>query len=384
MQNKWYFAYNNAPLPEALQNKLNKYGILKAVPETNIPGSTSTSFIKDFFTPDGYPPLAVGMKHSDASYPYLFPAIAPWYTAAAVPAIIADMEPLYRQTACEAALSWLFNLTAAADPSGVVANSQKTFNGLAFQEEINGTVHTFAFPDTCINTKAHGRAAVILIADSYWNNNEWEKQGSTPLYARQQAMFQLWCWNKFAEKSGYQVEAPATAFVVRICGNLAVDCTIRTVTYNPKEAQSLISRICKARDLEPQKGLYWKRTIEAPQTWAEKLENEAFYTDNEDLHDLVIAYMKARSDRKVIERELKEITDKMEGIAVKLASMIPAGDIQGNLELPDGSLCTVTHQPRRASQRRISPDLVRSFFPALDDCISSGGSERVTVTISAL
>lgn len=384
MSNSWYFTYDNAPLSKTLQEKLNKHGLLNAMPDTDIPGSTETSFVKDFFTADGYPQLGENVKHSEVTYPYIFPAIAPWYDATAIPAIQTEMEPLYRQTACEAALAWLFNLMAAADPAGPAGNTRKSFHALAFQEDVNGTRHTFAFPNTCIDTNSHGCAAVVLIADSYWNNGDWEKQGAVPLYARQQAMFQLWCWKKFAEKSGNAVQAPDIAFIVRICGNLAADCTIRTVLYNQKEAQALVNRICKARDMEAQNGLYWKRHIDTPQTWAEKLENEAFHTDDTDLHELVIEYMKARSARKNIERELNAVTEKMEGIAVKLASCIPNGNIQGNLNLPDDITCTVTHQLRRVGQKRISPDLIYSFFPSLDSCITAGGAERTTVTIEIL
>ena len=245
-QNNWYFTYNNAPLSDALQQKLMHYGVLKNLPDGYLPNEAQTRFIQDFFTPDGYPKLSEGMKSSEVSYPYLFPAIAPWYDMTSIPAVVVEMSPLYRQTACEAALSWLYNLTEAAEPGTTHSDCYRTFHALAFQETVHTTAHTFAFPDTRIETSSHGTAAVILIADSYWNNAEWEKQGSVPLYARQQAMFQLWCWNKYAEKSNYQVEAPTTAFIVRICGNLAVDCTIRTVEFNPKEAEALVNRICKA------------------------------------------------------------------------------------------------------------------------------------------
>lgn len=386
MTSPWYFTYDNAPLSDALQEKLNKFGILNPIPEVNIPNSKETQFVKDFFTADGYPKLGEGMKHAEVAYPYLFPVIAPWYDATAIPAIQLEMEPLYRQTACSAALSWLFNLTGAAGTANhSFGDTARSFHGLAFQEEIQGMVHTFAFPDTRIATSTHGTAAVILIADSYWQNSDWEKQGSVPLYARQQALFQLWCWHRFVEKATVPIDAPETAFIVRICGNLATDCTIRTVPYNSKEAEAMVNRICKARAQEPQKGLYWKRNIETAQTWHEKIENEAFETDNPDLYDLVIEYMKARSYRKALEKEENEIGDRMDSIAVKLASLIPAGNLQGRYDLPDGTVCTVTHQQRRyRNAEKISPELIHSFYPELDECILQSGTERTTVTIEAL
>ena len=382
---KWYFAFNNAPLRPELQDKLNKFGILKALPETYLPNEQNVRFISNFFTPDGFPHLSEGTKATEVNYPYIFPAIAPWYTGAAIPAALAEMDPMFRQTACTAALRWLHTLTDAADPNGPQEKATETFHGLAFQEVYGGVNYTFAFPDTRIDTNSHGPAAIVLIADSYWNNEAWEKSGSVPLYAKQQALFQLWCWDHFASKCGYQIEAPTTAFIVRICGNLPIDCTIRTLDYNPAEAEALVTRICKAKAQEQQKGLYWKRYIDKPQSWMEKLTNEAFHPNDPDLHELIVQYMKARSNRKAIEREVNEVTEKMEGIAVKLATMIPAGAIQGKYTLPDGTICTVSHQARRSrSGNSVSADLVRSLFPELSGCISTSETRRQYLTIEAL
>lgn len=381
MFDNWNFSFNNAPLPEALQQKLRNHNVLQPLPDTFLPHVPETRFIKDFFRADGFPKIGESLKHSEVAYPYLFPAIAPWYDSAAIPSAVLEADPTYRETACLAALSWLYTLMTSVDR---VNPRLRTFHGLAFQETINGTPITFAFPDTRIATDNNGVAAVVLIADSYWNNGEWEKQASVPLYARQQAMFQLWCWNKFAEKCGYAVEPLQKAYIVRICGNLAIDCTIRTVEYNEKEASALVNRICKAREMEATKGLYWKRNVESAQTWTEKLDNEAFHTDNADLHELVVRYMKARSNRKVIERELNEIENKMNAIAVELASYIPSGDIQGTYDMPDGTLCTVTHQMKRKSTWSITPEILRSFYPSLDGFISPSGGSRTTVTIEAL
>lgn len=382
---KWYFAYDNAHLSPALQDKLNKHGVLQAIPETYLPNSSEVRFIKDFFEPDGFPHLADGVNATDVNFPYIFPAIAPWYDGALIPAAMAEMNPLFRQTACKAALNWLHTLTDAADPNGPQEKATETFHGLAFQENINGVNYTFAFPDTRIDTNSHGPAAVVLIADSYWNNEAWEKQGSVPQYARQQAQFQLWCWDRYAENCNYQVDPPRTAFIVRICGNLPSDCTIRTVEFNSVEATALVNRICKAKAMEAQKGLYWKRHIEKPMTWAEKLDSQALHLDNPGLHDVIVHYMKARSNKKQIEREINEISNQLDAIAVKLASQIPAGKIQGKYTLPDGTLCTVTHQQRRTRSRSsISPELVRSLFPELDSCICPSLSMRSYVTIEAL
>lgn len=381
----WYHAFDNAPLSLQLQEKLNKLGILKPVPETKICGS-ETDFIKDFFTPDGYPKMKEGLKLSEVEFPYIFPAMAPWYGGASVPEAIMEMDPLYRQTASSAALSWLKTVLGAA-PGSVNDNSATSFNGVAFRQNVQGVDHTFAFPDTRImDTPYGGPAAVILITDSYWNNDVWEKQGSVPLYARQQAMFQLWCWQQFADLTwgDFYGEAPRVAFIVRICGNLAPDCTIRVVEYNEREANALVNRICKARNLEQQNGLYWKRNIEVAKTWGEKVD-EAYVTDDPDLYELLVAFMKTRSDRKRLERELEDITNKQEAIAVQLASEIPANCWQGELSLTDGSKATVMHALKRTrSSGSVSPDLVRSFFPYLDEFIVASGQERNTVTIDVL
>lgn len=380
--NKWYFAFDNAHLSQSLQEKLDKAGVLAPIPETKLTGDVR--FVKDYFTPDGYPHLAAGVKVGEAKYPFLFPAIAPWYDGAGIPADLLEMDALYRQTACEAALSWLNTLIEEAEPNGPIEKATQTFHGLAFQEMVAGMTYTFAFPDTRVDTDSHGPAAVVLIADSYWNNSDWEKQSSVPLYARQQAMFQLWCWNKFAEKSGDLVDAPTTAFIVRINGNLAIDCTIRTVAYNEAEANALVNRICKAKMQEPQRGDYWKRNIVPYQTWAEKIDNEAYITNDADLYALITQYMKVRKERKAIEKELDEVTAQRDAISVQLASFIPAGDLQGYLDLADGSKGTVSHQPKRSRSRSIAPDILRSFYPAFEACISTSGAYRKTVTVDVL
>ena len=382
---KWNFAFDNLPLRPELQSKLDKFGVLNALPETYLPNEQDVRFIRNFFTPDGLPHLADGANAAELNFPYIFPAIAPWFTGAAIPAAQVEMAPMFRQTACIAALRWLHTLTDAADPAGPQEKATETFHGLAFQEMYGGVNYTFAFPDTRIDTNSHGPAAVVLIADSYWNNDAWQKSGSVPLYAKQQALFQLWCWDRFTAKSGYQIDAPTTAFIVRICGNLPVDCTIRTVDYDSAEAEALVARICRAKAQEQQKGLYWKRYIDKPQSWMEKLGNEAFRPDDPALHELVVSYMKARSNRKAIEREVNEVTEKMEGIAVKLAAMIPAGAVQGKYTLPDGTICTVSHQARRSrGGASVSADLVRSLFPELSQCISTSTTSRQYLTIEAL
>lgn len=378
---KWAFAFDNAPLAQTLIDKLADLKILPEVAMTNMAGNTDVSFIKDFFTADGYPKLD-GVDLANTAYPYIFPVSAPWYDGASIPAATLEMDPKYRQTACEAALSWLSNLVNTQVSS---ANSL-SFHGVAFQEEIDGVIHTFAFPDTrlananCSNSGDYSNA-VVLIADSYHNEDDWAKQGSVPLYARQQAMFQLWCWEQFAQKSGYKGYVPTAAYIVRICGNLPTDCSIRTVTYDRKEAQALVKRICKARNLEATKGCYWKRNVESPQAWSEKLENEAWHCDDEELYKLTVQYMKARSDRKANERELKKVTDRMDAIAVELASRIPTGHLQGQLTLPDGTICTIAHNRSRGSVPSISPEWVRSFFPHQENCILTTSQERKTVTI---
>ena len=379
---KWYFAYD-AHLSEALQKKLDKAGLLAPLPETKKTGD-DVRFVKDYFTPDGYPHLGNDVKVGEVKYPFLLPVIAPWYTGAAIPSVLLDMDSLYRQTACQAALSWLNTLVEEAEPTGPIEKATQTFHGLAFQETIGGNTFTFAFPDTRIDTNSHGPAAVILIADSYWNNEDWEKQGSVPLYARQQAMFQLWCWQQYADKCDDPIDAPKTAFVVRISGNLAIDCTIRTVEYNEREAVTLVNRVCKAKAAEAPTDNYQKRKITPIQTWAEKIDNQAYITEDADLYELVVQYMKARKARKAIEKELDAVVAERDGIAVALASYIPAGELQGYMDLTNGTKCTVTHQPKRARNTTISPDIVRSFFPSYEGCIVASGQHRKTVTIDVL
>lgn len=378
---KWNFNFEGASIPEALAKKAEAAGILNAIPETK-GNQNGYMFAKDFFTADGYPAIA-GLDATKTSYPYIFPALAPWYTGATFPEAIVEMDALYRQTACEAAAMNLFNLLKQAH--GIQYETRRSFNGIAFLDEIEGEQHLFAFPDTriCPSSAATGAedAAVILIADSYENNADWEKTSGVPLYARQQALLQLWCWDRYKHISSYPYPAPQFAYIVRICGNLPSDCIVRTVYYNPAEAESLVRRICKARTQEPQKGLYWKRNTQKNQAWREKLA-EAYCPNDDNLYDLVAAYMKTRTARKTIEREIDEVSAKMEAIAVILASRIPSGYSSGKLDLPDGKTCTVTHQRKRTSSgTKIPAELVCSFFPQLDNFVIPSSQERETVTI---
>ena len=386
MNPTWAFAFDNAPLSDSLQLKLFFHNLLNDVPATkNV--SPSLPFVKDYFTADGFPKINEGMRHADTVYPYIFPAMASWYTGATVPAAILEADPLWRQTVCQAGLKWLHTVMEAGENIAKTHNkmNSENFHALAFQQDVGGVLHTFAFPDTRIETVYHDTAAIVLIADSYWNDGDWEK-GLTPLYAREQAMLQLWCWHQFAQQapaSSCPEDIPEVAFICRVSGNLAVDCKVRTVTYIPAEAESLVRRICKARSLEAQNGLYWKRNIQKVQTWEEKIKNEAYFLDDDDVHELVCEYMKARADRKQLEKELKEIEAQQDGIAVNLASRIPAGVLQGTLDLSDGTKCSVTHTYRRPGHRTIPAELVRSFFPSMEDVIVSGG-HRETVTIEYL
>lgn len=382
MTNKWNFAFDNAPLRPELVEKLDRNGILRDVDPTAVSDSDEVRFIKDFFTHDGYPKLPDGTDLTGISYPYIFPVIAPWYDGASIPASALCMEPGYRQTACQAALTHLKNLNAC----GIRQDGTNcSFHGLAFQKEVLGTTHTFAFPDTQIRSVTGLTAAVVLIADSYRNDEAWQKQAGVPLYAREQAMFQLWCWEQFADISGYNGKVPSVAFVVRICGNLPTDCTIRTVLYNRNEAEAMVKRICKARNAESTKGLYWNRNVEEYQSWSDKLTNEAYHCTDADQYDLITAYMKAKKDRKANEAELNEVSDRMTAIAIELAAAIPSGCIQGNYQLPDGTICTVTHQLRRSrAGGGISAELLRSFFPNLEECVVATSQERETVTIDVL
>ena len=87
---KWYFAFNNAPLRPELQDKLNKFGLLKALPETYLPNEQNVRFISNFFTPDGFPHLSEGTNATEVDFPYIFPAIAPWFTGRDGPHVPAD------------------------------------------------------------------------------------------------------------------------------------------------------------------------------------------------------------------------------------------------------------------------------------------------------
>ncbi len=395
---RWEFAFGTR-LDASLAKKLNDAGLLKRTAYEISNYKPQVMLKKDFFTPDGYP--ANTDLEAVANNSFICPVMAPWYTGAPVPESILKMDKLYRQKACDAAMSWLLNPTDSAQDN-TLPNSAfnrpyqnwkprgRSFHGLRVEQTVCGQNILFWFPDTVLErgNMAKPYAAVVLIADTYDNNEDWE-HGSIPLYARQQAMFQLWCWEQFSNIHSQPV--PEEAIIVRICGNLAADCTIRTVAYNEAEAYRLVDRICKAYIQESQQNLpiYAKRNAIPTKPWQEKKQeimDNAYWPNDEDLHTTVKDYMAARSNRKQLEREVEEKEQRMQAIALELASRIPSA-VQGTLTLPNGTICTVTHRAKRSYNRgaTISAETLRSFFPSSlsESCITKG-SERKTVSIDVL
>lgn len=376
-ENRWQFAFNTQ-LPAKLVDKINTAGLLPETAQEKLHYPSNAIFYKDFFDPNGHLASSVAFSYT------VYPAMAPWYTGAAIADAVANADTMYQNKACEAAYSWLAKL---AIPSPDATTPKPTFNGLGFTHRFGADTFSFYFPDTVINafSGSNDKSTVILIADSYENNDDWEK-GRIPQYASQQALFQLWCWKQFAAM--HTLDAPISAKVVRICGNLPADCTIRTVIYNEVEAQRLVERICRnmIAEAKANKAVGSSKRVIPVKSWVEKKQemmDSAYTPDDPDLHDATKLYMAARSDRKKIEKEAKEISDRMAAIALEIASLIPEADRFGALDLSNGDHCAVSHSTRRATSTTISAETLRSFFPALEEYIKPG-SPRKLVTIDAL
>lgn len=375
--NRWQFTFNTS-LPTKLMEKINAAGLLPETAREKLHYPANAIFYKNFFNPNGHMVLGTATDHT------VYPAKAPWYTGAAIADAVVNADTMYQNKACEAAYSWLAKLTHSSPNLPV---PKPTFNGLGFSQQFGADTFSFYFPDTVIDTfsGANAKSTVILIADSYENNDDWEK-GRIPQYARQQALFQLWCWKQFAAL--HSLYAPINAKVVRICGNLPADCTIRTVAYNNAEAQRLVERICRnmIAEANANKAVGSSKRVVPVKSWGEKKQemmDSAYKPDDPDLHEATKLYMAARSNRKQLENEAKEISDRMAVIALEIASLIPEADRFGALDLSNGDHCAVSHLTRRASATTISAETLRSFFPALEEYIKPG-SPRKLVTIDAL
>lgn len=366
---KWDYLFG-VSLPDSIKDKL-ECDLLRNNPAYfECPG-----FEKDAFTPDGYP---VNAK-PDTIYPALL------YRTIGIPVSesLTEIEPEFRRTASVAALKWLEKVLHGS-------TSHWAFNGLNFQYIIDGDPINFCFPTTSVMhtiDASHAEyCAVIPLPDTFLNDEDWEC-GMIPQYAEQQAQLLLWCHQQYALIHHGTLPADK-AFLVRIKGNISADCTVRTVSYDPKKAMRILNKIHKAVVANKVNGTgLTDNLVTIPKRdWKDEKQRDldaAYCIEDPAYYELLGKYMEARSTRKRLEAEAEEVKEQMQTLAIALASQTSVAGKRG--ELTDGdTIYAVTHTPKRFTQPKISADLLRQLAPEHADAINVSSTPRGRITIEVL
>lgn len=366
---KWDYNFG-VSLPTNIEKKLEFSDLLRKP----LPHADTAGFEKNAFHSDGYPVSAD---------PYtVYPSLLHRIIGTPVPEYLMEMSEDYRRRASIAAIQWLEKVMGKN-------LSALSFNGLSFQSIYENENIDFCFPDTqilCLTESAIESCAVLTFPDTHNNDEDWE-YGAVPRYAEDQAQLMIWCSRQYAAIHPDYLPCNK-AFLVRIKGNLSVDNTIRTVNYDPQQARRILQKIAKAHAVAISAGTpIAKAPVIIPKCdWkAEKqldLDN-AYQLENPDLYDLLGRYMNARSIRKSLERQAKDIKDRMDSIAVAIASEISPSASQGEIEVND-MIYTVKHVPKRSYPTTISAELVRQFAPQYAEHIHVSSVPRGRITIETL
>lgn len=366
---KWDYLYG-VFLPESIKDKLEGNLLRNNPVHFGLPG-----FEKDAFTPDGYP---VTTK-PDTIYPALL------YRTIGIPVSesLTEIEPEFRRTASVAALKWLEKVLHRE-------SHQWDFDGLNIQHTIDGEVINFCFPTTWVKHKidnTHAEfCAVLPFPDTFLNDEDWEC-GMIPQYAEQQAQLLLWCHQQYALMHPGTLPA-GKAFLVRIKGNISADCTVRTVSYDPKKAMRILNKIHKAVVASKANGTgLTDNLVTIPKRdWKDEKQrdlDDAYCIEDPAYYELLGKYMEARSTRKRLEAEAEEVKEQMQTLAITLASQTSVAGKRG--ELTDGdTIYAVTHTPKRFTQPKISADLLRQLAPEHADAINVSSTPRGRITIEVL
>lgn len=367
---KWDYAFG-VDLPKNIQEKMEHNDLLRNThPNAAFPG-----FEKDAFSSDGFPVAA----NEDTVYPCFLHKII----GIPVPENIDQIPADYRCRASQAAMKWLEKILGCHQ-------SRWSFNGLRFCYTSGDTSLNFCFPDTSIVAARNGasleKSAVLTFPDAWSNDEDWE-YGMIPQYAESQAQLLMWCFQQFADRNMGFTETD-TAYLVRITGNLSVDNTVRTVSYDARKAEQIIAKIIRAARAAQAKGCsLLSNSVKIPKfDWKEaktlEIEN-AYHIDDPDFYDLVARYMQARSIRKSLEVKAEAIKAEKDSIAFALASSIKDGFRSGTAEEND-LVYMVTHTPKRKNEPTISASLVRQLAPQYEAHIRSATIPRGRITIEAL
>lgn len=333
--------------------------------------------VPDGFYPDGKPTVEMPG--------FLYPCYAPNYLGIPFPSTLAAVPEGYSRTASVAALEWLEK--TLTDP---IVNL-KHFDAEMFTAVVDGKDFKFSFPNTLIqyidgdpqyNIACRKRyAAAIAVADVADNNQDWE-DGTIPYYMECQARFLLWCWDRTC---GGQDACPTDCFIVRITGNTPGDVTVRVVHGDHQKDNAVIRRVCKRMAGKDPAGI--AVTIRDQGTWYERKEQEredAYVIDDPDIYQLVRSYMETKTSRKTLEAKAKSIKEQMDGIALHLSRQIHDGDRFGLVKDLGGMReYTVSHTPKRIEAAKVTPPLIRQYFPEHAGFIKIHEVARGSVSIEA-
>lgn len=361
---EYYFGAN---LPESLSAKMEAIGMLRSE-------NKADSFVKDAFYGDGSP------KNPESNTVY--PCYAPAYTGYFLPSTYLDVAQKYRHTASAAAVSWLCKTT------GLRCDGLSHFNG--FRINLSDF---FCCPDglalvtpmLSVCSDEGKTYPVIPWPDSRENDEDW-KNGTIPYYAQAVAFATMWAW-----RAG--TSSPAEkAFIVRITGNTPGDVAVRTVFSNiPQEnltMERIVRAFCKSAGADMQPETVVKRLEQADWlTQKQEKDDMAFVIENDaDFHDLIQSYLATKSERMTMELKLKESANKMNALALELASHVESGKIRGRLSGTSGNY-TISHVPGKRpaiTSRSINAAIIQQYFPQYSGLVQSSVSVKERISIETV
>lgn len=329
-------------------------------------------FSKDAFRADNTP---VSFDNNT-----IYPVYAPWYLGTLIPEAFLRVEPTYSQTAAQAAISWTTGLFVCQ------GSSPETLDALTFECGYHNHIFKVQFP-LCKQPSPAADAIIVPVADTWRNESEWG-QGIVPGYVEQHVRFLLWCYRYYNQNCDSNLFVPECVYVPRIIGNLPDDVTVYTVIADPaadqKAAERVLRAFAKAQDTGTNPILNRKSQPEI--CWMEKRDAEladAYHTDDPELYDLIRRFMEARSRRKELEAQDKQLKAEADAIAVSLAALTKDDANTGRLDAGPVSY-TVKHTPSRKQPPKVTPPLIYQFAPNYANLVLKEGARRVSVSIDVL
>lgn len=348
-------------IPDSISDKIA--GIFQSVSSL----MESTAYLKDAFYANGFPV---------APAPHvLYPIFAARYLQIPIAETLLSIDKGYSKTASIAAMMWL-QKTLGTDFDTI------HHDGITFQTEVAGQMRTFCFPALCFQV-GQKHATMIPICDCRDNEDSWSG-GATPQYAREISKLTLWCWRK-AMEANIVSECPSDCYIVRITGNTPGDIMVRTIHGDDALEDTTALQCCirfSQRCSHGENPVEPKIRKQASYFEIKQQEMEdALCIDNADAYKLVKDYMTVKTLRKDAEVTEKELKEKMDSLAVYLASQLPPQAVSGELTVGD-TVYSVTHNMSKG-RGSISAELLRQFYPEYIDCISSNIVTRGRINIEA-